>query len=168
MERLVNLIIMAGCLAEKVIEECSAVVYMGSIQYLTHTQRVAIIQGSGPDFDLPPSDFDGPATKPHINYNFIEPKAPYFVTTEWDGSKHPVHAVDIEGNAFDNYLNRDMIVTYKDGVQHQMSTADFRLLVGEWYNRRCHGRPTNGAGAVTDALTDTSEIPYEDGEELNF
>jgi hypothetical protein len=166
MERLLGLVIAGGCLAEKVVEECSAVIYMGTVQYLTHAQRVAIIQGNGPDYDIVPEDFDGPMTKKHEDIRFLEHYGPYCIATEWDGTKSPIHAVEAPDQG--RYaIHPEMLITYQDGVQHRMSQADYRVLTGKYYNKIVHGLTTSAASIIM-AADNANEIPYEDGDTIDF
>jgi len=148
--RFIHLEVVGEYLAENVTEKCYAVMYKGMVQYLSHKERVAIISGSGEDFDVVPSDFNGPEYEEKHSYNFIDHRSEHFyIATEWDGSKYPIY---VEKVKYDGYLRCHMMVLYQNGTYTVMSQADFRVLVGKPIITLLHGRPTNPSEIIMGAL----------------
>lgn len=149
--------VVSGFLAAEETVERTAVVYHGMVQYLTHEERVRIIQGAGADYDSVPMDFDGPLTKDDTEIQFIERwrDCPYHVATEWDGTKHPIYAEKVPNTYA---YGGEMYVLYQDGVCHRMRMADFRQLVGKEEIPRLYGRPTNPVEIVDRAMRDAERV----------
>ena len=143
--------IVASHLAIEETEQCPAVIYHGMVQYLTHAERVRIIQGSGADYDVVPKDFDGPLTKDKTDFNFLEywRDCPYHIATEWDGTLSVIYAEAVPNSYA---YGGEMFVLYQDGVYNRMSMADFRQLIGLPVSALCYGYPTNPVEIVMRAM----------------
>lgn len=96
-------------------EECDGVILDGRVQYLTHEERVSILQSlSSRDFDLLPKDFEGPRTKTRETLRRVPVNHPFYVITEWDGSRELVKM---------EFTRKDgpVLLKYQDGVTHRIS-----------------------------------------------
>lgn len=84
-------------------------IYMGSVQYLSHEERVKIIQSDGEDFDILPKDFDGPTYKEvHSTKYLSQSELGLTLIREWDGT---IDVVKV----------KDESIIYPDGTIHQCS-----------------------------------------------
>jgi hypothetical protein len=119
-------------------EVCQAVVYHGLVQYLTHEQRVAIIQGAGADYDAVPEDFEGPMYK-EVGGKYRSVLTREVETTlirEWDGT---LAAVKVERRRRWVRPGVGEIVfhmTYSDGTRHTVTSEYLDGLKKAVFDRR--------------------------------
>ena len=153
-KKLQSLIVIGDHLAQEIVEKCPAVIYMGSVQFLTHKERVRIIQGNGPDYDIVPASYTGPEYEEHKSIRFLESWEydEFAITTEWDGTKCPIHFEDCNDDRW--AIHKDVFITYPDGLRHRVNRGYFRKLIGKKVDPLLHGPVFDPADVIKKAMDD--------------
>lgn len=103
-------------------------IYMGSVQYLSHEERVAIIRSSGEDYDILPRGFEGPETieVPTTKY-MTQKEIGLTLIREWDGTVNVVKVVT-GLHMFPDGTFLGTAIKYSDGVCHKVTTKYLNSL----------------------------------------